>query len=351
MGVVIMCKLLIAAILTFFSIVSVRAETTYAIKDVGPLWKDGGIGGVFAVNIFGEVVGQQSNKPFLYSGGTINILDVSGYATDINSKHQVVGQSSSYHAFLYDNGSMTDIGDLGYGYDVYAEGINEAGQIVGTSLNGTGTGFSRAFIYTNGTMISLGTLGGGGSSHGFDINNLGDAVGDSNNRAFIYKDGSMSDIGTLGGSMGFARSINDSREIVGYSHITGNANVHAFLYHDGTISDLTPGYAGDSWAWDINKAGQVVGTISMASIGSHAFLYSNGVLTDLNSLLPPDSNWSLIHARSINDAGQIAGEGFLNGEFHAFLLSPVPEPKIYAMLLVGLGLLGLLALNKKESTT
>ena len=151
--------------------------------------------------------------------------------------------------------------------------------------------------------------------------------------------------------MGFSRSINDSREIVGYAHITGNTHVHAFLYHDGTISDLTPAFPDDSWAWDINNAGQVVGTISMTSIGSHAFLYSNGVLTDLNSLLPLDSNWSLIHARSINDAGQIAGEGFLNGEFHAFLLSPVPEPKIYAMLLVGLGFLGFMVLNRKKSTT
>ncbi|MBS0587039.1 MAG: DUF3466 family protein [Proteobacteria bacterium] len=332
-----MRKLLIAAILTFFSIASARAETTYAIKDVGPLWKDGGIGGVFAMNIFGEVVGQQSSKPFLYSGGTTTILDISGYATDINSKHQVVGVSSSNHAFLYDNGLMTDIGDLGYGYDVYAEGINEAGQIVGTSLNGTGTGFSRAFIYTNGTMISLGTLGGGGSSYGFDINNLGDAVGDSNNRAFIYKDGSMSDIGTLGGSMGFARSINDSREIVGYSDIAGNAYVHAFLYHDGAMKDLTPVFSGNSWAWDINNKGQIVGTLG-STFGDRAFLYDNNLLTDLNTLLPLGSNWSLIHARSINDAGQIAGEGFLNGEFHAFLLSPVPEPKIYAMLLVGLGL-------------
>lgn len=338
-----MHKLLIAVILTFFSIASARAETTYAIKDVGPLWKDGGTGGVFAVNIFGEVVGQQSNQPFLYSGGTTTILDVSGYATDINSKHQVVGVSSSNHAFLYDNGTMTDIGDLGYGYDVYAEGINDAGQIVGTSLNGTGTGFSRAFIYTNGTMISLGTLGGGGSSYGFDINNLGDAVGDSNNRAFIYKDGSMSDIGTLGGSMGFARSINDSREIVGYSHITGNAHVHAFVNHDGTMIDLTPAYSGDSWAWDINNNGQIVGTF-----GDRAFLYDNDLLTDLNTLLPSDSNWSLIHARSINDAGQIAGEGFLNGEFHAFLLSPVPEPKIYAMFLVGLGLLGYMRFSEKN---
>lgn len=342
MEAIIMYKSLIAAILTFFSIASV-AEATYAIKDVGPLWKDGGIGGVFAVNIFGEVVGQQSSQPVLYSGGTTTILDVSGYATDINSKHQVVGVSSSNHAFLYDNGLMTDIGDLGYGYDVYAEGINEAGQIVGTSLNGTGAGFSRAFIYTNDTMISLGTLGGGGSSYGFDINNLGDAVGDSNNRAFIYKDGSMSDIGTLGGSMGFARSINDSREIVGYSHITGNAYVHAFLYHNGTIIDLTPAFPGNSWAYDINNSGQAVGTI-----GDHAFLYSNGILTDLNTLLPTDTGWSLIHARSINDAGQIAGEGFLNGEFHAFLLSPVPEPKIYAMLLVGLGLLGYMRFSQKN---
>jgi hypothetical protein len=45
-------------------------------------------------------------------------------------------------------------------------------------------------------------------------------------------------------------------------------------------------------------------------------------MTDLNTLIPADSGWILLSASHINDMGQIAGNGFLNGVLHAFLLIP-----------------------------
>ncbi len=48
-------------------------------------------------------------------------------------------------------------------------------------------------------------------------------------------------------------------------------------------------------------------------------------MTDLNTLIPPNSGWILTEARGINDAGQITGTGTINGETHAFLLTPVPS--------------------------
>jgi probable HAF family extracellular repeat protein len=44
-------------------------------------------------------------------------------------------------------------------------------------------------------------------------------------------------------------------------------------------------------------------------------------MTDLNSLLPANSGWVLSDARGINDSGQIAGTGLINGRDHAFLYS------------------------------
>ena len=54
-----------------------------------------------------------------------------------------------------------------------------------------------------------------------------------------------------------------------------------------------------------------------------AFLYRDGAFHRLDDLVqgaPP--GWRLILASSINDAGQIAGTGMLNGIDHGYLLTP-----------------------------
>ena len=98
-----------------------------------------------------------------------------------------------------------------------------------------------------------------------------------------------------------------------------------------------------SYAYSINNVGQVVGYASTTSGTSDAFLYSGGVMVDLNSLLPPNSGWQLQLATGINDSGQIAGYGTINGQTHAFLLdTSVPEPHSLLMLAAGTGVLALL---------
>jgi hypothetical protein len=54
----------------------------------------------------------------------------------------------------------------------------------------------------------------------------------------------------------------------------------------------------------------------------HAFLWKDGVMVDLNDLIPKHSPWILQSAAGINDSGQIAGQGVINGEVHAFLATP-----------------------------
>jgi hypothetical protein len=45
-------------------------------------------------------------------------------------------------------------------------------------------------------------------------------------------------------------------------------------------------------------------------------------MTDLNTLLPASSGWLIFAAFAINDAGQIVGNGVLNGQERACLLTP-----------------------------
>ena len=75
--------------------------------------------------------------------------------------------------------------------------------------------------------------------------------------------------------------------------------------------------------------------------GGGAFLYSNGTMTDLNSLLSPGSRWDLVYAMAINASGQIVGYGRINGEGHAYLLTPTTVPVPAAFWLFGSGLIGL----------
>ena len=132
------------------------------------------------------------------------------YAFGINNNGQVVGEAETasgvQHAFLYSNGTMTDLNNLiptPYNYESAATGINDSGQVVGSSVT-TGN-VNRAFLYSNGTMTDLGTLPApfNYESVAGGINASGQVVGYTENaetsacRTFLYGNGTMSNLGTL----------------------------------------------------------------------------------------------------------------------------------------------------------
>jgi hypothetical protein len=49
-------------------------------------------------------------------------------------------------------------------------------------------------------------------------------------------------------------------------------------------------------------------------------------MVDLNTLIDPLSGWELSDAADINSAGQITGQGLINHEYHAYLLTPILVP-------------------------
>jgi len=52
-------------------------------------------------------------------------------------------------------------------------------------------------------------------------------------------------------------------------------------------------------------------------------------MIDLNSVLWNGGGWLLREAMGVNDAGQIVGEGLLNGQLHAFFLQPMRRPPLF----------------------
>ena len=148
------------ALLILFWAGTAAAQTTYAAIDLGTL------------------------------GGTFS--DTGG----VNNKGQTVGGATvtgdtAIHAFLWNNGLMTDLGTLG-GPNSFANAVSNTTGAVGLSDISTSPGNPNlcfeefvsttnqchAFLWQNGVMRDLGTLGGASSSvTGDGVNSRGQVVG------------------------------------------------------------------------------------------------------------------------------------------------------------------------------
>jgi probable HAF family extracellular repeat protein len=356
---------------------SLMAQTKYVVTDLGtPAGYT--YSSAASINNAGQVAGQVTTASFVTRGFRTSANSPLNPATDlipllgggasngassINNSGQVAGtavnSTSHNHAFRYDaDGTLNDLGSLSAIEYSVGNAINDSGQVTGASDVTTFCGFtSPAFRTAPNSAIastdSLGTLFANNckSSDGYGINSAGGVVGYGSQGVFanpeqhaIYAppSGPMVDLGILGGTPtafvaqgkhATAFSINISGQIVGESTYTGSPSVgetHAFKATTGggmtTVGTLGGTFSSAS---GINAAGDFVGysgTTGDAAV--HAFLYTGGVMQDLNDMIPAGSGWVLVSASAINDNGQIAATGWLNGvQFvgHALRLDPLSQ--------------------------
>jgi hypothetical protein len=234
--------------------------------------------------------------------------------------------------------------------------INDSGQVVGgpnSSINTSGQyvsgGYSGiyypGYLGTNNQIVSGGNITPLNYFIPLAINNAGEVAGaafianDSNIHPGIYQNGQVTDLFSLvanGNQYGNAVAINQQGDVLITAGVY-NGQSESYLYHagNGTVTELTFSQNNSSMiAAALNNSDQAVG---------NGFLYSNGSVVSLQSLLPPLNGWTNLNATGINGAGQIVGQGMINGQEEAFLMTPdsgqVPEPStLLAWLLATTGL-------------
>jgi len=185
------------------------------------------------------------DKPVVWENGQIEELptyggDPDGFAIAINDRGQVAGASgvcstfnvinglylSPVHALLWDHGKATNLGSLGGNFGNQAHGMNNRGQVVGTS-DLAGDAVFHGFVWSQSTgMQDISPLPGDTYSVALAINDPGVVTGVSLDatftilRAFVVVDGVPTDLNTLISAnsplrLQTACSINSRGEITG----------------------------------------------------------------------------------------------------------------------------------------
>jgi probable HAF family extracellular repeat protein len=166
--------------------------------------------------------------------------------------------------FLLIGGTYTTLGDLLATGGTIAQGINNAGQIVGYYSNASGT---HGFLLSGSKYTTL------------DDPNAGRGANQ----------------GTV------ATGINNSGQIVGYYFDASNGT-HAFLLSGGVYTTIDDPLANGTQAFGINDNGQIVGTLSDGT-GKHGF-----VETTVPNTPPPAATTAVMILRGANTSLAARGQ-------------------------------------------
>lgn len=240
------------------------------------------------------------------------------WAYGINDSGEIVGVSyaagnATWNAVVWNGTTITNLSTLSGGFSA-AYAVNNAGQVAGISRPSNSAGGWQSTLWNGSVGTDLGSLGGEISNEAYAnaINNSGQVVGGSHTagnlawHATLWTGASVIDLGTLGGNISNAYSVNESGQVVGNSTKTGDPlpYYHPTLWNGTTPIDLgTLGGTYGGTATGINDAGQIVGdSYTNGNAALHATLWAGGTITDLGTLGGAHSE-----AYAINDSGQIVG--------------------------------------------
>jgi probable HAF family extracellular repeat protein len=323
---------------------------SYTVTDLGSVAPDIVSAG-YGLNSVGQAVGTSSNPSgaiaTLFSGkrainlGLLEAGDVS-VAAAISGSGEAAGYEyfsstpgNTAHAWSFSIGSLTDIHSASlFPQGTKALGVNSSGVVVGEGYL-TSSSF-HAFVYANGQMVDIGPPGSLQAS-AIAINDAGQILGNyyttsGNQGPFLYANGRFTYPGQPVGTTVNAMGLNSVGQLAGTIYFNnGSLPPHAAVFSNGQWTDLGAFSGVATHGVGINTAGQVIATafFPVKSYrpfipGKHvALIARNNTLQDLNKSIPLNSGFTLTDAIAINDAGEILCDGTsASGVKRAVLLSP-----------------------------
>jgi probable HAF family extracellular repeat protein len=224
----------------------------------------------------------------------------------LNDNGVLVGTNNGHGVIV--NGLSKTVWDAPGAAGTRINGINRSGQLAGAA-NISGT--LKCFVTTAGGSTQYFDPGTFGSCTANGLNNAGDVVGQfvdgvGDTHAFLWRGGPMSGnpvelIGYPGGAYSSATGINDAGDIAGW--FSDGLSTHAFVLRRGVYTRIDGPGAIDTLAFGINNHGQVVGSYTHSfTFAVHGFLWDNGFISTFDETVLPSIS-------GINSLGQIVGGG------------------------------------------
>jgi probable HAF family extracellular repeat protein len=337
-------------------------QLRYNVIDLGP--EDApAFGAANAITDSGHIVGQQNLDAAYWPNSqspAVDLGNLPGFARsvalDINPRGEMVGgvidpEVQPVYWASSSQSAPVELAGVPEGFFGEAVHINAVGQIVGSFLT-PDSSVQQPVFWPNGNSAPIYLPGFGETlphSLAFSINAAGNIFGDGCDADFVechaaFWANSASTpvaLASPGGEFintdaglvsGFSPGLNNAGNMVGVAWNADASEYRAVFWASSTSPAVILSTTGDfinGMAEGISDKGQIVGEAFNTDFSDlHAFMWpisaSPGV--DLNTMIPSDSGWELAVARGINNRGEIAGTGFLNGEKHGYVLIPVRSP-------------------------
>lgn len=204
--------------------------------------------------------------------------------------------SGETRGFVSHAGKSTDLGSLKGGDYTDAMSVNDGGVVVGCSGDSSSSVGVHAFVWRNGTMTKLPDLG--GASNALVINDKGEIAGyaltsSGKVHAVTWQNGRISELPGLGGSNEDVVAMNASGQIAGYATTASGSQEAVLWTGNGKATDL-----GQGEVIALTDSGKALVEITPTSAPSYFYVYDHGKKT----LLPANA-----YPQTLNDEGQVVG--------------------------------------------
>jgi uncharacterized membrane protein len=241
------------------------------------------------------------------------------FPTGINNRGEIVGSSDrgaarSYHGFLRDRRGRYRRIDVPGARGTAAARINDLGQIVGyysdTGDNPNAATDSRGFLLDGRGRFERIDVPGAKSTQALGINNLGEIAGgylDADGAAHGFlrgRDGEITTIDVPDAQVTVVLDVNDSGQTAGI-YLDAAGTLHGFRRErSGAVTTIDAPGAVQTRVRGINNAGQIAIDTVDAQLVHHSFLLDRGRFTEIK-LRGATGNGSL--ATDVDDRGRVLG--------------------------------------------